>query len=77
MGVTAMATHFVARHPEEWPGHYNIACFEGRYGSVDAAFTALQRALDLDASAVRSYAPGDDDLTGLHDDPRWQEVIAS
>jgi mannose-6-phosphate isomerase-like protein (cupin superfamily) len=76
-GGRAVLEALVARQPDEWPGHYNVACFEGRYGDVDSAFAALQRALGLDASAVRSYAPGDDDLAGLHEDPRWQEVISS
>jgi mannose-6-phosphate isomerase-like protein (cupin superfamily) len=76
-GGREVLSALVARQPDEWPGPYNVACFEGRFGDPDAAFTALHRALELDAAAVRSFAPGDDDLEGLHDDPRWQEVIAS
>jgi len=73
-GRTVLET-LVARQPDEWPGAYNVACFEALYGDRDLAFPALERAVELDAEAVRNHAPQDDDLAILHEDPRWQELF--
>jgi mannose-6-phosphate isomerase-like protein (cupin superfamily) len=75
-GGRAVLDTLLARQPEEWPGPYNAACFEALHGDADHAFAALRKALELDEEAVRGYAPRDDDLAGLHDDPRWQELFA-
>jgi hypothetical protein len=74
-GGRAMIEALIERQPGEWQGLYNAACFEALHGDADHAFDALRRALELDAAAVRSFAPGDDDLAVLRDDPRWEELI--
>jgi len=65
----------VARHPDAWQGYYNAACFEALQQNADAAFVHLRRALDLAPAEVRKYAD-DDDLRGLRNDPRWQELFS-
>jgi quercetin dioxygenase-like cupin family protein len=74
-GGREMIEALVARQPGEWQGPYNAACFEALHGDADRAFERLREALALDAGAVRGFAPGDDDLAGLHGDPRWRELI--
>ena len=71
----ALLEALVARQPGEWQGPYNVACFEALQGEPDRAFEQLRAAIELDAAAVRSFAPGDDDLASLRDDPRWQELM--
>ena len=58
-----------------WFAPYNAACFEALAGNTDAAFSHLEEAFRRDAEAARGYAPNDDDLISLRDDPRWQEVV--
>jgi quercetin dioxygenase-like cupin family protein len=57
-----------------WFAPYNAACFEALAGDPDAAFSYLEEAFRRDADAARGYAPNDDDLISLRDDPRWPEV---
>ena len=57
-------------------GAYNAACFEALHGDADRAFAELRKAAELDAAALRGFAPDDDDLASLHDDPRWRELLA-
>ncbi len=66
----------VARQPDAWQGPYNAACFEALQGDHDRAFEYLRKALELGPQEVRDFAPGDDDLAALHDDPRWTELVA-
>ena len=73
----AIIDGLLARQPNEWQGPYNAACFEALHGDADRAFAHLTRAVELASDEVRELAPGDDDLTRLHDDPRWQELIAA
>jgi mannose-6-phosphate isomerase-like protein (cupin superfamily) len=61
-------------YPDAWSAPYNAACFEARAGNPDGAFHHLDRALQLDADAVRHQAAGDEDLAPLHDDPRWEPL---
>jgi quercetin dioxygenase-like cupin family protein len=75
-GGRAVLETLIARQPEEWPGPYNAACFEALHGDADRAFAALRAAVELDADAARGYAPQDDDLATLRDDPRWQELFS-
>lgn len=58
-----------------WFAPYNAACFEALAGDKDAAFSYLEEAFRRDARAAMGYAPTDDDLISLRDDPRWHEVI--
>lgn len=74
-GGRAVLETLLAREPDEWPGPYNAACFEALNGDADRAFAQLRKAVELDAEAARGYAPNDDDLAVLHDDPRWQELF--
>lgn len=74
-GARAMLQALIARQPGEWHAPYNAACFEALAGNPDEAFAALAQAVELDADAVRSHAPGDGDLASLHGDPRWQELV--
>ena len=66
----------VARQPDAWQGPYNAACFEALQGDHDRAFEHLREAFRLGSQEVREFAPGDDDLAGLHGDPRWAELVA-
>ena len=63
-----------AAHPGHWGGEYNLACFEARFGDVDAAFEHLHAALAAGADEVRGYLPHDSDLDALRDDPRFREL---
>jgi len=55
----------------EWQGHYNLAYAEAKLGSADAALEQLELAAELDREAVARWAPEDEDLTSLRDDPRF------
>ena len=75
-GARLLIEGLLAREPGEWQGPYNAACFEALYGDAERAFAHLARAVELDGDAVRGFAPGDEDLSSLHDDTRWQELMA-
>ena len=64
----------LARHPGEWQGPYNAACFEALDGETDQAFDYLRRALDLEPK-VREYALEDPDFALIASDPRWNELL--
>jgi hypothetical protein len=65
----------LARHPNQWQGEYNAACFEALEGDADAAFAHLRLALQLGPSEVADYVRGDDDFSALRSDPRWAEFV--
>jgi quercetin dioxygenase-like cupin family protein len=71
----AIVDDLVARRPADWEGPYNAACFEALFGNEERAFANLGRAIELAGDEVRGFAPGDDDLTRLHGDPRWGELV--
>jgi hypothetical protein len=75
-GGREMMDALIARQPGEWPGPYNAACFEALHGDADHAFAALAEAVARNEDAVRGYALHDDDLSSLHDDPRWDALFA-
>jgi quercetin dioxygenase-like cupin family protein len=75
-GGRTLIQSLVAREPDAWQGPYNAACFEAVHGERQRAFEYLHEALRLGAQEVREFAPGDDDLAGLRDDPRWAELFA-
>ena len=58
-------------YPGAWQGYYNLACAEGKLGNVDAAIEQLELAAGIDREAVAKWAPEDDDLASLRDDPRF------
>jgi hypothetical protein len=54
---------------------YNLGCAHALLGHADDAFQALR--LSVDAGQVqRAQFEGDPDLTSLHNDPRWAELLA-
>jgi hypothetical protein len=65
----------LARHPDQWQGEYNAACFEALEDQTEAAFAHLRRALELGPAEVTDYVREDDDFAGLHSDPRWHELV--
>ncbi|HTR03416.1 MAG TPA: M56 family metallopeptidase [Thermoanaerobaculia bacterium] len=52
---------------------YNIACGYALLGNRDKAFEWLHKAAEWGFD-VSGYMKSDDDLEGLHDDPRWAEM---
>jgi tetratricopeptide (TPR) repeat protein len=54
---------------------YNLACVESRLGNTDTAFDYLERAAEH-FPRMTEFAPGDDDLASLRDDPRFDEILA-
>ena len=58
-----------------WEGVYNLACFEARFGDLDAAFEHLQRVVAAAPAETRPYLQNDSDLDRLRADPRWAEVV--
>jgi tetratricopeptide (TPR) repeat protein len=54
---------------------YNIGCAHALQGQRDAAFDWLGRAR-RDGFDLGDYLAGDDDLDSLHDDPRWEPLLA-
>jgi hypothetical protein len=71
----AAVADVLARHPGQWQGEYNAACFEALEGETDAAFAHLQRAIELGPREVAEYARDDADFAALQSDPRWAEVV--
>lgn len=60
----------VAERPDEWQGHYHLACFAALDGRRDEALGHLERAVELDARAA-GWAADDTDLDSIRDDPRF------
>jgi hypothetical protein len=77
----AEAVEYVEKHIDDYPEsaatHYNLACFRALAGDRDGAITALERAADMDAVAVRKWAEGDADLDSIRDDPRLTELVSA
>jgi hypothetical protein len=71
----ALVAEAMARDPGAWQGSYNAACFEALEGDLDAAFDHLRRAHDQAPETIERYAPDDQDLAPLRDDPRWREIV--
>jgi hypothetical protein len=61
--------------PEDAHGHYNRACILACQGEQVAALDSLAQAIRLDPR-WRTQAPEDPDLTVLHAQPRFHELIA-
>lgn len=56
-------------------GAYNVACAYSLDGNEDQAFAWLAKAMDAGFYNYDQYAD-DPDLVPLHDDPRWDELLA-
>ena len=70
-------TAVAAAHPSNWPALnlYSAGCCASLAGSTDAAFEHLNAAAERGFRAV-GHLHRDPDLIGLHDDPRWQMLVA-
>jgi len=71
----ALVEDILERHPDTWQGEYNAACFEALAGDADEAFAHLRRAHERNPEVIAKYAPDDDDLVPIRDDPRWRELL--
>lgn len=60
----------VEQKPDQWQGHFNLACFEMLYGDKEAGIGHLQRAHELDPKLVAEAAAKDSDFDAVRDDPR-------
>jgi mannose-6-phosphate isomerase-like protein (cupin superfamily) len=65
----------VAERPDEWQGHYHLACFAALDGRHDEALDHLGRAVELDSKAAE-WAATDEDFDSLRDDPRFPRSTA-
>ena len=71
----AIDRRLVALLPEDETAQYNLACSLALTGHADAAFAALETAVDCGYSdAVHLQA--DEDLESLHEDPRFDALVA-
>jgi len=61
--------------PEGKWGYYNIACAYGRNGQVDQGIEWLTKAVDAGHDDP-GQIEGDGDLASLHDDPRFEGIVA-
>lgn len=55
-------------------GYYDCACYFARVGKADEAFYCLVKG-GLDEGFDLDHAQVDEDLTGLHADPRWGQLL--
>ena len=55
--------------------YYNGACCYALGGQADLAFSTLEQAIHA-GYFDRGHAEGDEDLAGLHADPRWATTLA-
>jgi quercetin dioxygenase-like cupin family protein len=60
----------LAETPDHAGTHYNLACAHARAGHAEVALEHLERAVELQESFAE-YAPKDDDLASLREDPRF------
>jgi tetratricopeptide (TPR) repeat protein len=71
-----MLEEAVAERPDEWQGHYHLACFAALDGRSDEALDHLDRAVSLDPKAAE-WAASDEDFASVRDDPRFPAGAAS
>lgn len=70
--IDAELTCLRPNEPENW---YNLACSYALVGQKDSAFSALDRAVSLGYNDV-DWILKDKDLKGLHNDPRFKEILS-
>jgi adenylate cyclase len=64
--------------PDNFNMHYNFACMLAvRLKDADAAFKILGPIFEIIPDSFLPYAEADPDLATLHDDPRWQSMVAA
>jgi quercetin dioxygenase-like cupin family protein len=66
----------LAKHPDEWQGHYSAACIEAKGGDAERAFEHLRRGAALNQERIAHYAREDSDFDAIRDDPRFESAIA-
>ena len=54
---------------------YNLGCAHALKGNADAAFEALNKSIDSGFNELK-LMEADTDLTSLHADPRWAQLVA-
>ena len=59
-----------------WIIHYNLACADARLGEPEPAFEHLREALEKRPQLAEN-AKDDPDLESLHDDERFDELLAA
>jgi hypothetical protein len=72
----SLLTDGLARHPDDPGLMYNLACLEALQGNADEALALLERAF-AGQPKLRRWAPDDDDLVSLQDEPRFQRLTAA
>jgi adenylate cyclase len=64
--------------PDNFNMRYNFACALSVYlRDKDAALEMLEPAFEIITDAFLPYAKADPDFDSLHDDPRWQAMVAA
>jgi adenylate cyclase len=64
--------------PDNFNTRYNFACALNVYlHDEEAALEMLAPVFETITSAFLPYAKADPDFASLHDDPRWQAMVAS
>jgi len=61
--------------PEDDTVHYNLACSYALTDQPDAAFESLEAAITLGYRDA-AHLQADEDLESLHDDPRFDAIVA-
>ncbi len=64
----------IQRYPDQAVLHYDLACYLALLNQKEYAINALEKALKLDPS-LKALAVKDEDLKGLHKDPRFEELV--
>jgi hypothetical protein len=75
-GARALLEEGVASDPSSQWGHYDLACWEARFGDPGQAAAALARAVELGGDEVRAAAREDGDFDAIRDDPRFRALVA-
>jgi len=75
-GALEICREVLETYPDDPLVLYNIACLESRLGHQDEALEPLERSLAA-SPEFKKIAATDDDLAPLHDDPRFQALVAS
>lgn len=71
----AIDQRLVVLRPDDETAHYNLACSYALTGKPDEAFGALEAAMEHGYRDA-AHLLADDDLAALHDDPRFDELVA-
>jgi adenylate cyclase len=82
LGETERATDWMNRglliDPDNLQMRYNFACNLATWlGDPEAALAMLKFVLERDPGGLFQNLGADPDLAGLHDDPRFQAMVAA